>query len=126
MENFYYSDIFCKTIGQLIDVLKSDGYEITSDFNNLDDNFSVKVSLTKLQKMFFLDDEFILKSIISNLDIYENRFPDDSDVLFEEIESAIIKSIDSDKLNQLIPSLYYLTGEETTITKSDIVKYLKR
>ena len=113
MENFFIEDEFFSTLDDLIDY-------IGLDVEELDDNWTTKVKLSELEPMFELDIEFIVNAINDN---FEDRFPEDSDNAFKKIEEAIIGSVDLEKLNKMIPSLYYPNCDYRIITKQDLLDF---
>jgi hypothetical protein len=60
---------------------------------------------------------------MSAFDNWEQRFPEDSDTIFKDIEKAINDAIDIDKLNAGLPELYYPTGKMFKITKHDLIAH---
>jgi len=120
MENFFYETEFCPDIEWLVNYL----FECSPDqIQYLDDSWSVKVELTSLEKMFTLDMETIQDGIDSRLEDFIDRFPEDSNDLFDKIRSAVAQSVDLEKLNSLIPELYYPNGTFATITKQDLIDW---
>lgn len=118
MENFFYNENFYSDLGELIDYLELEP-------ETLEDDWVINCEETTPEKIFVMDKKFITDSIVSNTDIWEDRFPEESDDLFTRIEKAIGDAIDIDKLNEGLPSLYYMNGTEFHITKEDIVEYYK-
>jgi len=116
MENFFIEDEFFSTLDDLIDY-------IGLDVEELDDNWTTKVKLSELEPMFQFNEKFIVDAIINNTDLFEDRFPEDSDNAFKKIEEAIIGSVDLEKLNKMIPSLYYPNCDYRIITKQDLLDF---
>jgi len=119
IENFFYGDRFCYDLSDLVDIL-TDG----DDLEDIDDDWSIEVEESKLEKMFTMDKDFIVKSIVDNTERWDDRFPEDDSQVFKDIRAAIEDAVDIDKLNTNLPSLYYPTGNKVCITKEDLVGYL--
>ena len=118
MENFFIKDEFFSTLDDLIDY-------IGLDVEELDDNWTTKVKLSELEPMFQFNEKFIVDAIINNTDLFEDRFPEDSDNIFDKIKEGIIASVDLEKLNKMIPSLYYPNCDYRIITKQDLLDFIK-
>jgi len=119
MKNFFYDDRFCTDIEDLMCELDIDE-ETLSD---MEDDWEIECEETTLEKIFVMKKEFITNTILNRTDIWEDRFPEDSDDIFKQIEIAIDNSIDVDKLNKGLPSLYYPNGKRFKIKKSDLIEY---
>ena len=116
MQNFFYNDNFYSDLGELIDYLELEP-------ETLEDDWIINCKETTLQKIFVMKKEFAIDAIVSQTDIWEDRFPEYSEDLFTRIEKAIGDAIDIDKLNEGLPSLHYANGTKFHITKADIVEY---
>ncbi len=120
MENFFYEDRFCSELSDLMDV-----FDITEEnIKDLDENWSVSVMASKLEKIFQFEQKFVVDAIVQQTDTWEERFPEESDSTFEAIEKAIKAGIDIDKINSLLPSIWYPTDGEFIITKQDLIDYI--
>jgi hypothetical protein len=119
MENFFYDDRFCSDISDLMDIFDID----EENLSELEDNWMATCEETTFEKMFVLKKEFVLNAILNQTDTWEDRFPEESDDLFKKIEKAIGESIDIEKLNDGIPSLYYPNGKKFIVTKKDLIDY---
>lgn len=117
MEPFYVEDKFYSEIEDyLIDVELE-----KEDIEKLPDDYKVDVLVGSLEKIFVLKKDRVVDAIVDMTDTWEERFPEDSHDVFEKIKKAISESIDIDKMNSLLPSLYYPTGEDGVITKQDLL-----
>ena len=114
---FFIDDKFYSDLEDYITDLEIDGDELNDDF------YPVQIRLTRLEPMFQTNIKFIKESIIQRTDTWKERFPEESDREFKEIEEAIEKSFDIDLFNSLIPKLYYPTDEIDYITKQDVLDY---
>lgn len=121
MENFFYNDQFCSDLSDLMDIFDID----EDNLNELAEDWSVKVEESALEKIFVLKKQFVVGAIIQQTDTWQERFPEESDRVFKEIEDAIERSIDIEKMNELLPSLYYPNGDKFTITKINLVEWCK-
>lgn len=121
MENFFIDDKFYTDLSDLMDEIDIEEENI----NELPDDWSEKIQLSKLEKMFVLKKSFVVDAINQQTDRWEDRYPEDAnDKLLDEIEKAIESGIDIDKINSLIPELYYPTNEFITITKQDLINWI--
>lgn len=129
--SFIYNDsYFFDGIDELIEHL--DNYEDAFDnendnlkeaIKNLDDDWSVDCEETTLEPIFVLTKEKLVDAINDHIyNHFEDRFPEDSDSTDKEISEAIKQSIDIEKLNSLLPKLYYPNGKKFTITKADLLE----
>jgi hypothetical protein len=119
MENFIYDDRFCSDISDLMDAI---GIE-EEDLSELEDDWSVTVQETTLEKIFVIEKEFAVDAIVSQTEIWEERFPEEADSVFKQIKKAVNDAVDIDKLNEGLPSLYYPNGKKFTITKMDLIEW---
>lgn len=118
MENFFYNEIFHSDLGELIDYLDYD------EDNLPDDGTVIKIELSKLEKVITVTDDFIVDAVLRATDQFDDRFPEDSEDVMEQIGDAIKKVIDIDRLNGLLPELYYPSGKFIEVTKQDILDYI--
>lgn len=81
------------------------------------------IEQTELEKLLVIRKDFAVNAIVNQTDIWEDRFPEESDDLFKRIEKAISDAIDIEKLNEGLPSLYYPNGKKFKVTKADLVEY---
>jgi hypothetical protein len=122
MENFYYEDVFCSDLSDLLSAL---GYE-EEDVSGLPDDWKAEVMGAKLEKMFVLTKGFISSWTAEHAHTqYDERYPEDPSIMDARIAKAIEAGIDIDKINEGIPSMYYPDDAEVTITKSDLVEWCK-
>ena len=119
MENFFCGDRFCSDLSDLMDVFDIDDEKL----NELENGWSAEIEEGSLQKIFVLKKDFIKDVIIEQTERWDDRFPEEPDSVFDDIEEAINQSIDIDKLNELLPSLYYPNGKTQVVTKSDLIQY---
>ncbi len=119
MENFFYDDKFCSDLSDLMDVFDIDEENV----NELEDDWSATCEETSLEKIFVVKKEFAVNAIVSQTETWEERFPEEADDLFKQIEKAVTDAIDIDKLNEGLPSLYYPNGKKFKITKLDLIEW---
>src|SRR5688572_12229702 len=81
------------------------------DVEKLPDDWSIRVDAAELQPIFVLKEGWLIDAIIDSIDSFEDRFPEDSDETFEKIKKAIKESVDINKLNELLPKLWYPNGK---------------
>jgi len=120
MENFFIDDSFYNDLSDMMDEMEIEEENISE----LPDDWSQKIQLSKLEKIFTLNKNFVTDAIIQKTDTWEERFPEDpNDSFMNKIEKAIESGIDIDKINSLLPELYYPTMEFVTITKKDLIDW---
>ena len=116
MENFFYEDGFYPDLDFLIVDIVDDEVE------DLPDDWSITVIQGELEPMFQLKEEHVIDAIFNvGADRFEERWPEDPERQDEEFRAAIKSSIDMDKLNSLVPKLYYPSDQTFTITKQDLL-----
>lgn len=121
-ENFFYEDCFCGDIEDLMSELNLEEEHLP----DLPDDWTVKVMGTKLEPMFQLSNAFIVSEVFErSAQQWEERFPENSERVDKELKQAIEAGIDVEKINSLIPSIYYPDDSEYTITKADLIEWCK-
>lgn len=121
MENFFIEEEFCH---DLDDVIRICDLEYNCSISELEEDWSIEVEESELQKIFTLTKDFVVNALIEKTDRWEERFPEESDNLFERIKNAFEQSIDFEKMNILLPELYYPNGKKFKITKKDLLEYI--
>lgn len=111
MTNFFYNDKFYEDIPDFMEDLEIDEETI----EQCRDSYVVK--LGELQPILKLDSEWIIDRID------EERFTENGDEI-EKLEDILKKYIDFDKVNSMIPKLWYETYKKVEITKADLYSYL--
>lgn len=122
MTNFFYGEEFHSDLESLLYSLSLQNSE---DVKNLDDDWSLEIQKSKLEKIFTLKKDFILNALLEITYTWEERFPEKSDNLFDRIKNAFEQSIDFDNMNSLLPELYYPNGNFERITKNDLIEFIK-
>jgi len=117
MENFFIEDKFYSDLSDFADEYSEEEIEEMSD----DTEWTAQGS--DLEPIFQLD-KHNLFDILYNC--HEDRFPEDSDEIDEQIKTVFNGMIDFDKLNESLPKLYYPNCEFFKITKADLVDLLNR
>ncbi len=118
MENFFYEDRFVSDLSELMDIFDFNEENINEE---LEDGWSCVVEETDLEPIFQVDAKYIAE-IIYNAN-YERYTEDGNED--DRIIKALKESIDFDKLNAMIPRLYYPNNKTATITKQDLIDYVK-
>jgi hypothetical protein len=121
MQNFFYNGYFISDLEDFIEELGLD----EEDISDLPDDWEEECQESKLEKIFVLKEKFILDNIMSATEVWEDRFPEESDRTFKEIEKTILQSIDVEKLNSLLPEIYYPNGKKFKVTKNDLLEFIK-
>lgn len=114
MENFFYSDGFYSDIEGIFTELDFD----EDHLEDIEDDWKVECQESDLEPVVKLTPEWICEHI------NEERFREDGDE-WDKIYAILKDNIDFDKINLLIPELYYPSRRKFTITKQDIVDYWK-
>ena len=115
MENFFYNDKMYDGLEELIESLDIEDYEIEA----LPDNWSITCYHMEEQKMFKLS----LEEIMDNLD--DERFSHDHCYKeWDDIYEIIADNMDIEKINELMPSLWYPLAVSFKIKKSDLAEYI--
>jgi hypothetical protein len=116
MENFFYNDKFYRDIEELSEDLED--LQEENDIKELPEDYKIEIYKSSLEQLVYFDIDWFFDSID------EDRYSEQgSDEEANEIQKALIDSIDFNKLNKQIPKLYYPTREKTFITKEDLLKY---
>lgn len=119
MENFFINENFHCDLESLINDL--DIYEV----EELGDDWEIQAEESNIEKIFTLNEDFVVSTIVEHTDKWEDRFPEESDDLFKRIKNAIKQSIDIEKMNSLLPELYYPNGKRFKITKKDLLAFIE-
>jgi len=118
MENFFYEDKFISDLTELLyelDLTEED----TSDIEKLPDDWAIEVMDTILEPMFKITPDWIIENMP---DDRSSEDGDEVDRLYEKLKK---NQELLDKLNELIPELYYPTDKSFTITKQDLIDFVK-
>lgn len=112
MENFFYDDEFYSEVGDLLNHL-----DIEEDkLHELQEDWQIECVESDLQPIITLSADWIHERIS------ENRFTENGNES-EELYRILEQYIPFDKINSLIPKLYYPTRKKFTITKQDLINY---
>jgi hypothetical protein len=114
MENFFYSNKYYSDLDELLDDL-----DLSEDgISELPDDYLLDCRRANLEPIITLSVDWIGDRID------EERFSEDADEV-EEIQKILSSNIDFEKINSLMPKLYYESREKFKITKADLIEYLK-
>lgn len=113
MENFFYNDNFYSDMESFI----HENFEDESEIAELDDDKLFLCKGSKLEPILKLSAEWIAERID------DDRFSENnSDGEIQEISEILEKNIDYEKINSLMPKLYYENYKDKfTITKQDLL-----
>lgn len=121
MENLFDDELFFTDLSDLMEY-----YNIEEDeLNNLDDDWSQTLQTSTLEPIFQLTEDFVIDSIMEKIEIWEERFPEESERSLKELMEAIKSGIDINKINENIPKLYYPNSKKVTITKQTLIDWCK-
>ena len=116
MENFFFNGRFISDMDDLLLCLDLD--EETIPY--LPEDYSIECFDTELEPIQTLSAEFIAENIS------EERFSENNyDGEYSNVVKLLNENIDFDKINSLLPKLYYETNRKFTITKADLLTYIK-
>jgi hypothetical protein len=113
MENFFYNDNFYSDMESFI----HENFDDESEIAELEDDKLFLCKGSKLEPILKLSAEWISERID------DERFSENnSDGEIEEISEILEKNIDYEKINSLMPKLYYENYKDKfTITKQDLL-----
>lgn len=99
------------------------------EIKELPDDYKKQVDSCSLEKIFSVTDgrnfDRIIEAICETLtENNEERMPEDNDRIFEQIKTAIKAGIDTAKINEALPELWYRNGNYFYITKADLLDCL--
>jgi hypothetical protein len=118
MKNFFVEEKFYPDLDSLCHDL-SIGIE---SINHLSENWQLKVELSDLEPIFNVDADNLCQLLA---DANEDRLSEDFDEEAKVLK-ALKETIDFEKLKEALPKLYYPNNTFQTITKADIVNFLKK
>jgi hypothetical protein len=114
MGNFFWGDEFYSEVSDLLNIVSE-----TEDLSDLEEDWSIECQGSVLEPIFELSAEKIFEKLGGE---------DRDDENYEAGEKAIDvlnKHIDFEKINSLLPKLYYpKRGDKFIITKKDLLEYL--
>jgi len=115
-ENFFVNDAFYRYLSDYREQeLES---EYGDDLEDMPDDWEEEIHLGKVEKIFELNPRKLAGIL---LDTYDDALPEDYDRAEDEILKAVTASVDFEKLNSMLPSLYYASGKKAKITKADLL-----
>ena len=117
IENFFVDEKFFSDTNEYLIYLLEDQYEVEI-VEELPDDFNETIRFGELERIVEFTPDDIIQCCIS-----DDRFPEDDDKLYSEIEVLLRKYVDFDKLNAEIPKLYYTTSEKMQITNADLIEW---
>ncbi len=124
---FFIEDEFHEDIDSLVHSMGLD----EEDFFDLDPDWEVQAFEASLEKIFVLEKEDLVSAISQIIEQEysdSERYPDyecsDFDYTQKAIKNAITQSIDIDKLNNLLPELWYSTDKKIVIKKADLAEHI--
>ncbi|HWY09702.1 MAG TPA: hypothetical protein VN026_00180 [Bacteroidia bacterium] len=111
-ENFLYNDEFYTDLDQLIDYVEDNECKI----EDLEDDWEIEVELTAKEGIVKLDAKWITDKID------DERLSEDGDEI-ERATKILNKYVDFNLINELMPKLFYPSGEKVVLTKEDLLEY---
>lgn len=111
MENFFYNEQFYSDLTECCNYNDWDEQVIQS----FPDDFKIEVELSNLETIQRLSPEWILERI------EDERFSENTEDEADLITNILRENIDFEKINALMPKLYYSKGEREYISKQDLL-----
>lgn len=121
MEYFFVDENFYHTIEDYIhDMSDGDDEEFVK---SLPDGWKQKIELGQEEIIIQLTEQWIVDTLLERMQIEnEDRFPlEQSDRVDNQIKKAISKHINIQRLNGLMPTMYYPSGKFEELTKQDLL-----
>lgn len=117
MENFFIEDSFYYGIEDFI----SDYFDEDEDkIMELPEDWTIEIWLSDLEQVYTLSQDK-LADILH--DVFIERFPEDEDHR-DKIIKAFDQCVDFEKLNSMIPAMFYPSGKKDIITKKNLLDAL--
>lgn len=113
MENFFIDENFYSDLQDLIEDISQE-----DDLSDLGDDWKVQCAEGILQPVT----ELSAYSIIDSIPI--ERLGED-DKVFYCVRDFLNKAINFNSINEAMPKFYYAEGNDFTITKQDLLDYIK-
>lgn len=110
MENFFIDDKFYTNMEEL-----KDSYECDDILDSLPDDWSTEANESNLLPII----QYNVESLLEQADEFSET---NCDQEYEKIRLAILECCDFEKLNSMIPKLYYGSVRKFTITKKEILE----
>lgn len=117
MTPFFIEDKFYSDIEDYL----SDNDLQREDIEKLPDDYKLVVMGTREEPVLTLTLQWMSDAVTDKAESYDDRFPEDSEDVFQRISNAVRQSVDIDKLNTLMPRLWYPDDSEFEITKQDLL-----
>ena len=107
----FFNDRYYDELHDIILELELDAYDILQ----LPEDYTLVAYETDLETIQELNAKLILDAID------EDRFPENADSTCREILKILNDNIDFEKINSLLPKLYYESSRKIIITKADLI-----
>jgi hypothetical protein len=107
----FYNDRYYDELRDIIEDLELDELEI----HELPEDYTLVAYETNLETIENIDADLIARGID------EDRFPEDNDRTYAQILKILNDNIDFEKINSLLPKLYYESGRKIIFTKADLI-----
>ena len=121
MENFFVDDNFYSDISELVDDVLYD--ERIEDVSELPDDWEIECKYTEEKPIGQFDKEKLVGQILETCEVvWSDMLPEDDHRTLKELKKSISAGIDVEKMNPLVPTLYYPTREKFKITKKDLIE----
>ena len=114
-ENFFVDDKYYTELNDLVTDILEDYYVDT--VSELPDDFTVTLHESELRPIIQYSADYLAQ--LSEDDYSENN--DEQE--YRIIKDALNECIDFEKLNSMIPKLYYWTRKKEILTKKDLFDY---
>lgn len=114
MENFFYKDDFYSELSDFVDAL-----DLEEEINDMPDDKVWECNEGSLQRILSLSAEWISERID------DDRWPEEDETTSAKVSKALFV-IDFEKVNAMMPKLYYPSRKKFIITKQDILDLIKK
>lgn len=114
MENIFYNDEFYNELGDLLEELEIN----ENNLEKLSEDYQLICYESSLEPVVTLSEDWIS----DRMD--DERLPEDDDTVFSNIAKAL-RTIDFEKVNAMMPKLYYPKKKKIIFSKQDIIDYCK-
>ena len=113
MENFFYFQNFYSDLSDLCNFMEWDKEELES----FEDDFKIEINTSRLEPIIDLSASWIIEHID------DERFTEEGNEV-GKLVVVLNENIDFEKVNSLMPKIYYETRNKITVTKDELLKWL--
>lgn len=120
-EMYYYNDSFFGDVDDIIEhVIDDNEFKSESDIAQ---DFKIEYEDCELMPIYKLDADLLYSFLSDHFD--ENSSEDGDEWDEDKIKSLIEKHLNFDSFNAAAPKLWFPNGSKHTISRDEVVKYMK-